>query len=577
MSQENQITNSLAPENLPVKRKRGRPRKGESLNHGEKVSVTPGSDAERRNRRRKIDAATDTNSNMVGKVVSGVLEGAFDAGYLLTVRVGNTDTILSGVVFEPGLSVPISAANDVAPHVKMFKRNDIPIPGVDSPAQVSHTIQSEQKNVQSVNFPQRNDVLPEKVSPPVNQVLGAPRVLPSELQPGPQADPKGVPSDPNKVLLATLQAVQQGEGNIRSAISVHAKEQHDDVSSIQISTQAAVPVVDKKMSTDVLVEDKTGHPARGVFACTNQVSLVMPQPAIVSEGKNGPASTEQWNCNVDGTAKPDDLLQENASNKGSQNSLDAPEDPKFETKIELSVETLEGTEIPVQMIHVQNQAMGAEFKGYQPIDDTESGPDVKLNHVPVTDIPKSVVAEPIGVLHENQACPEGDTPRDIQAALSVEIPKSDESSHSNGMPQNDATETIEGDLKPVATKNKMLNENQVSPKVDTVYAHVEHSVETQKRDANSHLDESQKSHVVVLNIEDAQSGAKTNALVEMLQKEVCPHAPLDPQADLVAKHSALTEAMPGPQVPSSTVLTGNEDCISKNVLTPAELQSDVVE
>nr|KJB81752.1 hypothetical protein B456_013G160100 [Gossypium raimondii] len=65
---------------------------------------------------------------MVGQAVSGVIEAAFDAGYLLTVRVGNSDTTLRGVVFKPGHYVPVSAENDVAPNLQMIRRNKIPFP-----------------------------------------------------------------------------------------------------------------------------------------------------------------------------------------------------------------------------------------------------------------------------------------------------------------------------------------------------------------------------------------------------------------------------------------------------------------
>ncbi|KAG9454039.1 hypothetical protein H6P81_006943 [Aristolochia fimbriata] len=124
MSQEHQGTNAVTPEVFSGKRKRGRPREDDSLD----ISGTQGSDVAKRNRRRRIDSADCTDTALVGQVVSGVLDGSFDAGYLLTVRVGETGTVLRGVVFEPGLSVPISAANDVAPHVKMIKRNEVTIP-----------------------------------------------------------------------------------------------------------------------------------------------------------------------------------------------------------------------------------------------------------------------------------------------------------------------------------------------------------------------------------------------------------------------------------------------------------------
>ncbi|MED6203430.1 Protein METABOLIC NETWORK MODULATOR 1, partial [Stylosanthes scabra] len=65
---------------------------------------------------------------MVGQAVSGVIEAVFDAGYLLSVRVGDSDTTLRGLVFKPGRYVPISSENDVAPGVPMIQRDEVPIP-----------------------------------------------------------------------------------------------------------------------------------------------------------------------------------------------------------------------------------------------------------------------------------------------------------------------------------------------------------------------------------------------------------------------------------------------------------------
>ncbi|CAA7394410.1 unnamed protein product [Spirodela intermedia] len=118
MAQEHQEENSVDLVSHTVKRKRGRPRKDEIL----------GSEPSKRNRRARIDGEGHGADPFVGQVVSGVLDGRFDAGYMLTVQVGGGGCVLRGVVFEPGLSVPISSANDVAPNVKMFERNEVSLP-----------------------------------------------------------------------------------------------------------------------------------------------------------------------------------------------------------------------------------------------------------------------------------------------------------------------------------------------------------------------------------------------------------------------------------------------------------------
>lgn len=155
-----QGNNSGAPPDVPVKRKRGRPRKDRSLNlvrapHRSPIQTPrlipvqtprpnpvvtprpnrgvnaraplgppPGFEGVNRNQPRQVpnDGGKDV---MEGQVVSGVIEASFDAGYLLTVRVGNSDTILRGVVFKPGRYVPVSEENDVVPNLQMIRRNEV--------------------------------------------------------------------------------------------------------------------------------------------------------------------------------------------------------------------------------------------------------------------------------------------------------------------------------------------------------------------------------------------------------------------------------------------------------------------
>ncbi|XP_057850393.1 protein METABOLIC NETWORK MODULATOR 1 [Cryptomeria japonica] len=111
-----------------VKKKRGRPRKSETvLLPGEitALGVMPSSESKPKKAR-----LSDTNSShfgcgngsLVGQPVHGVLDGSFDAGYLISVRVGDTDAVLRGVVFGPGLSIPPSKLTDVAPKIKSAKK-----------------------------------------------------------------------------------------------------------------------------------------------------------------------------------------------------------------------------------------------------------------------------------------------------------------------------------------------------------------------------------------------------------------------------------------------------------------------
>lgn len=127
MNTQTQGSGSFSPTDPPLKRKRGRPRKDESLVQAESTPTLQQSDSFKKSQQ-NIVTRSAVGSEMVGQVVSGVIEGSFDAGYLLKVKVGDSDTHLRGVVFLPGQLTPVSASNDVAPEAKMYKRTEIPIP-----------------------------------------------------------------------------------------------------------------------------------------------------------------------------------------------------------------------------------------------------------------------------------------------------------------------------------------------------------------------------------------------------------------------------------------------------------------
>ncbi|MCL7041751.1 hypothetical protein MKW94_019363 [Papaver nudicaule] len=215
MSQENQTLHSAPVENVPVKRKRGRPRKNENVPREVKENVSDSvPDVVKRNRRRRDRKASSVDP-MVGQVVTGVLDGSFDAGYLLTVRVGDTNRILKGIVFEPRLSVPVSDANDIAPQVKMVKRIHV---SLDKPAPPNDyaTNQYKQRSRSSGNLPPRNEVsiprnevsIPTKVALPAKQL---PQVA-SQIS-------NGVPNDVNHVSQDTRQAAQQVESRTENQVA----------------------------------------------------------------------------------------------------------------------------------------------------------------------------------------------------------------------------------------------------------------------------------------------------------------------------------------------------------------------
>ncbi|KAL8127293.1 uncharacterized protein LOC141721300 [Apium graveolens] len=120
---------------ISLKRKRGRPRKDKSLYHA--LSVRP---REPENLLRIENASVppgfpllngvqvnsvEDGSIKVGQAVTGVVESVFDAGYLIAVKIGNSNITLRGVVFKPGHYAPVTAQNDVAPHLQMIRGNDV--------------------------------------------------------------------------------------------------------------------------------------------------------------------------------------------------------------------------------------------------------------------------------------------------------------------------------------------------------------------------------------------------------------------------------------------------------------------
>ncbi|XP_074310938.1 protein METABOLIC NETWORK MODULATOR 1 [Silene latifolia] len=144
-NQQNQVSIPFPTPDVTVKKKRGRPRKDPSLNppklayvprkrgitqsYGESVPVPPGFEESHVPHPQHVDPVNDSNQDsMVGQVVTGVIEAVFDAGFLLSVRVGESNTCLRGVVFKSGHYVPVSAENDLAPGLQMIRRNEVPFP-----------------------------------------------------------------------------------------------------------------------------------------------------------------------------------------------------------------------------------------------------------------------------------------------------------------------------------------------------------------------------------------------------------------------------------------------------------------
>ncbi|VVB15721.1 unnamed protein product [Arabis nemorensis] len=108
MDQSNQGSSS----SFSNKRKRGRPRRDEGQTQQQ---VRP-------------PVTTTIDDNLIGQVVSGVVEGSFEAGYFLNVMVAASQRQLKGVVFLPDKVNPVTPMTDLFPQAKMYARQDIPFP-----------------------------------------------------------------------------------------------------------------------------------------------------------------------------------------------------------------------------------------------------------------------------------------------------------------------------------------------------------------------------------------------------------------------------------------------------------------
>ncbi|KAL7088696.1 hypothetical protein ACP275_13G143600 [Erythranthe tilingii] len=110
---------------LPAKRKRGRPRKDNHLYREGGTTSTNSPKHPTQEFDKNSQNAPVVDDTLVGSTVHGVIDGSFDAGYLISVRIGNSETAFRGVVFQPRKFVPITSANDVAPQAKMYQRREI--------------------------------------------------------------------------------------------------------------------------------------------------------------------------------------------------------------------------------------------------------------------------------------------------------------------------------------------------------------------------------------------------------------------------------------------------------------------
>lgn len=182
----------------PLKRKRGRPRKEQSVVQGQNVPpmqrtnnvlssnqtmgtvpAMPRPDSGLLSSNQTMGTTTnDCDDEMVGNVVTGVVEAAFNAGYLINVKVEGSDTLLRGLVFIPGKVSPVTAENDVAPHINMIKRKELPVPTLNPQTEVQGS------------FPAPVQCSKQSSQPETQVPMSVEQVLPTEVHSGVSVPPE---------------------------------------------------------------------------------------------------------------------------------------------------------------------------------------------------------------------------------------------------------------------------------------------------------------------------------------------------------------------------------------------------
>ncbi|KAG8386131.1 hypothetical protein BUALT_Bualt03G0117100 [Buddleja alternifolia] len=288
MDQFNQGESSGGPSIHLAKRGRGRPRKDPSLKRAQRAR--PGLEVPKQHLSQRADRTVAIDP-MVGQSVTGVIEATFDAGYLLSVRIANSNTNLRGVVFKPGHYVPITAENDVAPHVQMIRRNDVHVPAEKLAMQTG---------------PSKRKYAPPKTAPSVHPVGERGKLVPVVLQPVnlPNGLQQNLDSGEREVQMVeplsmlppgrsipvsqTFVAAKQNSSNHRVA---HGSEQDDNGSFNEGTSEVGQGEKTKLMTSDI---DTSGSSQTSDFKIENVREVLKNSTVSKQESgsTNGPFLTE---------------------------------------------------------------------------------------------------------------------------------------------------------------------------------------------------------------------------------------------------------------------------------------------
>ncbi|XP_033510937.1 uncharacterized protein [Nicotiana tomentosiformis] len=358
MNDHNKQDHLTAPTILPVKRRRGRPRKDGGL--AKRVMLqTPRTPATENSNKiqqhAEMSQKDSTSENMLGQIVSGVIDGCFDAGYFLSIKIGNSANTFRGLVFVPGRFSPITAANDIAPQVKMYHRS------------------------QGINL-QNQDIgidKPNHLKKQLNVYIG--QDLPSEPMPNATLVPTNQHANPDQTLKTQSQSIPILE-NLRMV------EQDEVMQVFEVVNQSESPELNAEQGKFVVSESILEPKASEETSkeCENQLMDSIIQPGtLVYTNLNSSNESIQHNNVVDKSQEMDLDHQQQVESEVEKNksNLGISLQPKELVQCELKKLHFISQELPIVNPEIQSKELSQTGQGNQDFQPHQNPPFTELNSV----------------------------------------------------------------------------------------------------------------------------------------------------------------------------------------------------
>jgi len=437
MNQQNQGLGVQS--SVPTKRKRGRPRKEDNVVHGVQKPENV------LNFNQTAGTTNNSDSGMLGKTVTGVIEATFNDGYLVNIKATDSDSFFRGVVFLPGQVMPISAENDVAPHVQMINRKDFPIPMPNSQTNEVQVMPDTEENVvvphvsqmikQMFAIPKPNSQTHEvqlmpvtaenDVAPHVNQVINRkefPIPMPNSQTNAVQVMPD---TEENDVVPHFSQMIKQMFAIPKP--NSQTNEVHGSLPPLQsIKPQIPVPL-----------------PGENVLPTEVHSSISVP-PGISEAGHVNQSSCLNSEMGCDKTVEQSDKLHElNASTQVEEPGAAKESRPASETMNLFP--TIENTDKQLR----NEQVSPSVNQLNELVHDYLNNSNIELNLVTVSAEPESMpseqISKPVENFVEKQNLPETNVQEDAKTTLvSIDtLSNVDNTPNSNGKPSTGIANILE--------------------------------------------------------------------------------------------------------------------------------------